>query len=89
MSGGHINPAVTCGLFASGDIKLLKAIFYIVVQALGATAGAAFIRVSLSRTYLPITIELRYYINRSVFEATKLLFDLGRPPCRKRHLEGD
>lgn len=46
VSGGHINPAVTLGLFASGEIKVLKAICYIIVQTLGAIAGAAFIRVS-------------------------------------------
>lgn len=47
VSGGHINPAVTAGLFISGDIKLMKALFYIIVQALGAVAGAAFIRVCI------------------------------------------
>ncbi|RVE53247.1 hypothetical protein evm_002080 [Chilo suppressalis] len=52
VSGGHINPAVTCGLFVSGDIKLLKAIFYIVVQSLGAVAGAAFVRLAVPEAAL-------------------------------------
>ncbi|XP_013166952.1 PREDICTED: aquaporin AQPAn.G isoform X1 [Papilio xuthus] len=47
VSGGHINPAVTCGLFVSGDIKLLKALLYVVAQAVGAVAGAAFIRLAV------------------------------------------
>ncbi|KAJ8734253.1 hypothetical protein PYW07_014804 [Mythimna separata] len=47
VSGGHINPAVTMGLFAAGDVKLLKAICYIIVQTLGAVAGAAFIRLAV------------------------------------------
>ncbi|XP_022123792.2 aquaporin AQPAe.a isoform X2 [Pieris rapae] len=47
VSGGHINPAVTAGLFISGDIKLIKALFYVIVQALGAVAGAAFIRLAV------------------------------------------
>lgn len=47
ISGGHINPAVTIGLLFAGDIKFLKAIFYVVVQVLGASAGAAFIRLAI------------------------------------------
>lgn len=47
VSGGHINPAVTCGLLAAGDIKIIKAACYIIVQILGAVAGAAFIRLAV------------------------------------------
>lgn len=40
-SGCHINPAVTIGLLAGGQIKLGDAIGYILVQLLGGIAGAA------------------------------------------------
>merc|ERR1719175_228541 len=40
ISGCHINPAVTAGLFAGGQIGLIRSILYIVVQCIGATVGA-------------------------------------------------
>ncbi|KAJ8968301.1 hypothetical protein NQ317_013708 [Molorchus minor] len=45
ISGCHINPAVTLSLFITGDIKLLRAIFFIVVQCVGAAAGSALLKV--------------------------------------------
>ncbi|MEE8142656.1 MAG: MIP family channel protein [Planctomycetota bacterium] len=36
ISGGHVNPAVTCAMFATRRIKLPKAAAYIVSQLLGA-----------------------------------------------------
>ncbi len=42
ISGGHINPAVTCAFFATGRIGGGKAVQYIVAQLVGATiAGFA------------------------------------------------
>jgi aquaporin Z len=41
ISGGHFNPAVTCGLVAAGRFSSSKAIPYIIAQVLGGAAAAA------------------------------------------------
>src|SRR5690242_9124895 len=40
ISGGHFNPAVTCGMLAAGRIETGKAITYIVAQVAGGAAAA-------------------------------------------------
>lgn len=45
ISGCHINPAVTVGFLIVGEMTLLKAIFYIIVQCVGAMAGSAVLSV--------------------------------------------
>ncbi|CAH0559073.1 unnamed protein product [Brassicogethes aeneus] len=44
VSGAHINPAVTCGMLATGNIKIIKGILYIIVQCLGALAGSGILK---------------------------------------------
>ncbi|KAJ4774310.1 Plasma membrane intrinsic protein [Rhynchospora pubera] len=39
ISGGHINPAVTFGLLVGRKVPLIRAIFYMVAQMLGAICG--------------------------------------------------
>ncbi|KAK7257709.1 hypothetical protein RIF29_31878 [Crotalaria pallida] len=39
ISGGHINPAVTFGLFVGRKVSLVRAFLYIVAQSAGAIAG--------------------------------------------------
>ncbi|KAK9075455.1 hypothetical protein SSX86_003778 [Deinandra increscens subsp. villosa] len=40
ISGGHINPAVTFGLFLGRKLSLIRALFYMVMQCGGAICGA-------------------------------------------------
>lgn len=44
ISGGHINPAVTFGLFLARKLSLTRAVFYIVMQTLGAICGAGVVK---------------------------------------------
>jgi len=41
VSGCHVNPGVTVGLFLNGQINLIRGGIYIIAQLLGGTAGAA------------------------------------------------
>ncbi|XP_042448116.1 probable aquaporin PIP1-2 isoform X2 [Zingiber officinale] len=44
ISGGHINPAVTFGLFLARKLSLTRALFYMVMQCLGAISGAGVVK---------------------------------------------
>ncbi|KAI6670119.1 hypothetical protein NL676_005004 [Syzygium grande] len=44
ISGGHINPAVTFGLFLARKLSLTRAIYYMVMQCLGAICGAGVVK---------------------------------------------
>ncbi|KDP28617.1 hypothetical protein JCGZ_14388 [Jatropha curcas] len=44
ISGGHINPAVTFGLLLARKVSLTRAIFYMVMQCLGAICGAGVVK---------------------------------------------
>ena len=44
ISGGHINPAVTFGLFLARKVSLVRAVLYIVAQSLGAIVGVGLVK---------------------------------------------
>lgn len=51
ISGGHINPAITFGLFVARKLSLNRAILYIVAQCLGAICGAVTVKGLQGRFY--------------------------------------
>lgn len=44
ISGGHINPAVTCAMLVTRRISFMKAVLYIIVQCLGAITASAILK---------------------------------------------
>lgn len=40
ISGGHLNPAVSISMLATGQISVMRAVAYIIAQLLGAVVGA-------------------------------------------------
>ncbi len=43
-TGGHINPAVTFGLFLARKVSLVRAVLYMVAQCLGAISGVGLVK---------------------------------------------
>ncbi|EAZ31363.1 hypothetical protein OsJ_15489 [Oryza sativa Japonica Group] len=52
VSGGHINPAVTFGLFLARKVSLVRAVLYIVAQSLGAICGVGLVKGFQSAFYV-------------------------------------
>ncbi|GAB4859217.1 Aquaporin PIP2-7 [Ancistrocladus abbreviatus] len=44
ISGGHINPAVTLGLFLARKVSLIRALLYMVAQCAGAICGVGLVK---------------------------------------------
>ena len=52
ISGGHINPAVTFGLFLARKVSLVRALLYMAAQSLGAICGVALVKGFQSAYYV-------------------------------------
>ncbi|KAL3642573.1 Aquaporin PIP2-1 [Castilleja foliolosa] len=52
ISGGHINPAVTFGLFLARKVSLVRAVLYIVAQCLGAICGCGLVKAFQKSYYI-------------------------------------
>lgn len=44
FAGGHINPAVTFGLFLARKVSLIRALLYMIAQCLGAICGVGLVK---------------------------------------------
>uniref|UniRef100_A0A0E0M3Z5 Aquaporin n=1 Tax=Oryza punctata TaxID=4537 RepID=A0A0E0M3Z5_ORYPU len=51
ISGGHINPAVTLGLFFGRKLSLVRTVLYVVAQCLGAICGAGIVKGIMKHPY--------------------------------------
>ncbi|ESQ53604.1 hypothetical protein EUTSA_v10025940mg [Eutrema salsugineum] len=51
ISGGHINPAVTFGLFLARKVSLVRAVGYMIAQCLGAICGVGFVKAFMKTPY--------------------------------------
>ncbi|PWA42453.1 Aquaporin-like protein [Artemisia annua] len=51
ISGGHINPAVTFGLFLARKVSLIRAVAYMVAQCLGAICGVGLVKAFMKSAF--------------------------------------
>ncbi|KAG4382740.1 hypothetical protein AAZX31_14G138100 [Glycine max] len=51
ISGGHINTAVTFGLFLACKVSLIRAMFYMVAHCLGAICGFGLVKAFMKHSY--------------------------------------
>ena len=51
-AGGHINPAVTFGLFLARKVSLVRAVLYMAAQSLGAICGCALVKAFQNGHYI-------------------------------------
>lgn len=56
FSGSHLNPAVTVALWATGHVKTLVAIGYIIAQLVGSVVAALFLKVIF------VSVSPQYYL---------------------------
>ncbi|MCO5582124.1 hypothetical protein L7F22_036014 [Adiantum nelumboides] len=54
VSGGHVNPAVTVGLWVGGYITVVKAILYIFMQLVGAVLASLLLKYATDTASLPL-----------------------------------
>ena len=51
VTGGHINPAVTFGLFLARKVSLIRAVAYMIAQCLGAICGVGLVKAFMKHEY--------------------------------------
>lgn len=52
VSGGHVNPAVSCALLITRRITLVRCVVYIIFQCIGAVLGAGLVKIITPAKYI-------------------------------------
>jgi aquaporin Z len=66
ISGGHVNPAVTIGLWVTGKVDSARAVVYIIAELAGAVVGALALRMIVPETLWRKTMLGTPQVNHAV-----------------------